>query len=77
MVIPWVGNTAGGIGFIVTLAAIIGVCMLGAAQRPGGALVIAYLGGSCRDCFVTQRVSPLDSGVLCTVFFLLIPLARP
>ena len=72
------GNTAGGIGFIVALAAIIGVCMLGsgAADR-----VVRWL----LSVFGEDRagVVLLLSGFLLsipvffdTVFFLLIPLAR-
>ena len=72
------GNTAGGIGFIVALAAIIGVCMLGsgAADR-----VVRWLLG----VFGEDRagIVLLLSGFLLsipvffdTVFFLLIPLAR-
>ena len=72
------GNTAGGIGFIVALAAIIGVCMLGsgAADR-----VVRWL----RSVFGEDRagIVLLLSGFLLsipvffdTVFFLLIPLAR-
>lgn len=72
------GNTAGGIGFIVALAAIIGVCMLGsgAADR-----VVRWL----LSVFSEDRagIVLLLSGFLLsipvffdTVFFLLIPLAR-
>ena len=72
------GNTAAGIGFVVALAAIIGVCMLssGAADRVVRWLLGIF--GEKRAGFVL-----LSSGFLLsipvffdTVFFLLIPLAR-
>ena len=72
------GNTAGGIGLVVALAAIIGTCMMGsgAADRIVRALLNAF--GEQRAGIVL-----LLSGFLLsipvffdTVFFLLIPLAR-
>lgn len=72
------GDTAGGIGLVVALAAIIGTCMMGsgAADRVVRALLAAF--GEKRAGWVL-----LLSGFLLsipvffdTVFFLLIPLAR-
>ena len=72
------GNTAGGIGFIVALAAIIGVCMLGSGAADRVVRWLLSVFGEDRAGFVL-----LLSGVLLsipvffdTVFFLLIPLAR-
>jgi GntP family gluconate:H+ symporter len=72
------GDTAGGIGLVVALAAIIGTCMMGsgAADKIVRALLAAF--GEARAGLVL-----LSSGFLLsipvffdTVFFLLIPLAR-
>ena len=72
------GNTAGGIGLIIALAAIIGTCMMrsGAAERVVRHLLSVF--GEKRAGLVL-----LISGFLLsipvffdTVFFLLIPLAR-
>ncbi len=72
------GNTAGGVGLIIALAAIIGTCMMksGAADRVVRFLLSAF--GEKRAGFVL-----LLSGFILsipvffdTVFFLLIPLAR-
>ena len=72
------GNTAGGIGFIVALAAIIGVCMLGSGAADRVVRWLLSVFGEDRAGIVL-----LLSGFLLsipvffdTVFFLLIPLAR-
>ena len=72
------GNTAGGIGFIVALAAIIGVCMLGSGAADRVVRWLLSVFGKDRAGIVL-----LLSGFLLsipvffdTVFFLLIPLAR-
>ena len=72
------GNTAGGIGFIVALAAIIGVCMLGSGAADRVVRWLLSFFGEDRAGIVL-----LLSGFLLsipvffdTVFFLLIPLAR-
>ena len=72
------GNTAGGIGFVVALAAIIGTCMLGSGAADRVVRALMNLFGEKRAGLVL-----LLSGFLLsipvffdTVFFLLIPLAR-
>ena len=72
------GNTAAGIGFVVALAAIIGVCMLGSGAADRVVRWLLSVFGEKRAGLVL-----LSSGFLLsipvffdTVFFLLIPLAR-
>ena len=72
------GNTAGGIGLVVALAAIIGTCMMGSGAADKIVRVLLQKFGEARAGIVL-----LLSGFLLsipvffdTVFFLLIPLAR-
>lgn len=72
------GNTAGGIGFIVALAAIIGVCMLGsgAADRVVRWLLSVFGGDHAGIVLLLSGFLLSIPVFFDTVFFLLIPLAR-
>ena len=72
------GNTAGGIGLIIALAAIVGTCMMksGAAERSSASLTFYFWRKTSRDGTAGERISTIHSVFFDTVFFLLIPLAR-